>query len=215
MPRFRGVILDLDGVVVDSEPLHLESFNVLLAKHGVRISPERWRDRYTGKGEAQIWGLISNDFNLLIPNPREERHRIYRAIANVRLQTVRGLHEFLTFLESRGVKAIIATNGSAENVLLEIRVARVEHLPRVTKAMVMHPKPAPDLFLLAVERLDLSPKACVAIDDSPTGITAAKSAGIVAIGMLTTVGEHALHDAGADYVVRDFVELLEKHKGLF
>lgn len=215
MPRFRGVILDLDGVVVNSEPLHLESFNTILAKQHVRITKEQWRDHYTGHGDAQIWALISRKYGLSIANPREERHRTYHVIAKERLLVVRGLHDFLAFLESRGVKAIIATNGSAENVLLEVQIAHVEHLPRVTKMMVEHPKPAPDLFLLAVERLDLSPKTCIAIDDSPTGIIAAKSAGIAAIGMMTTVGEHALHDAGADFVVRDFVELLEKYRELF
>jgi HAD superfamily hydrolase (TIGR01509 family) len=130
-----------------------------------------------------------------------------------RLKPVEGACEFLSAW--RHVPNCIASSSSPERLALSLDVLEMTAMfeGRVFSASnVARGKPHPDIFLLAAEQLGVAPRACVVIEDSVGGITAARAAGATAIGF-TAAGhvqpghDARLRDAGADYVVASFAEL--------
>jgi HAD superfamily hydrolase (TIGR01509 family) len=130
-----------------------------------------------------------------------------------RLKPVEGAREFLSAW--REVPNCIASSSSPERLALSLDVLEMTAMfeGRVFSASnVARGKPHPDIFLLAAEQLGVAPRACVVIEDSVGGITAARAAGATSIGF-TAAGhvqpghDARLRDAGADYVVASFAEL--------
>lgn len=214
----NAVIFDLDGVIVLSEPVHLKSFNMVLEKkYNIKnaLTMNDWKAKYIGRGSEYIWndlgkkyGFDTNDGDAF----KKERHEMYKRIAKKELKLTPGFHKFLSFLESQNIKVMIASNGNIDNVLTEVKLAHIMHIPRLNKDKVANPKPAPDIYQLAMEELDVG--AVFVIEDSVAGIIAAKSAGAKVIALSTTQEPNDLITAGADYVFKDFNDIM-KHKELF
>ena len=176
-----------------------------------------WRRAYVGRGSITIWEELKERYGLLgsAEKLQERRHPIYHKIAKERLKTLPGFKEFTDFLRQKGKKLMIATNSTLDNVRLEIELAHVRDIPRITRDKVTHLKPVPDLYNLAIERLDLKPDECMIIDDSVAGVTAGHRAGAFVVGMANLQEPEPLIEAGAAFCVRDFFDLLDYHGPLF
>lgn len=214
----RAVIFDLDGVVVDSEPLHLASFNEIIKAYGAEpIKMAEWRAKYVGRGSQAIWEDFKKKYALPheIYELHEKRHVIYHRLAKERLKTLPGLKEFTDFLKEKKIRMMIATNSELDDVHMEMGLAHVKDIPRITRDKVAHLKPAPDIYNLAIERLDLRPDECMIIDDSVTGVTAAHRAGAFVVGMANIQDPVPLIEAGAAFCVHDFLDLMDRHGPLF
>jgi HAD superfamily hydrolase (TIGR01509 family) len=122
------------------------------------------------------------------------------------LKPIPGLHELLNWAVSQRGKLAVVTNApraNAEHILQDLGIASsFECLIAVED--VVHPKPAPEPYLLAVSRLGLMRDNCVAFEDSPSGVKSAVAAGLVVVGLLTGHSEQELRDAGARLIVDDF-----------
>jgi len=200
-----ALIFDMDGVIVDSTPTHTEAWKRYLRLHGITIPGIQ--ERMLGKHNAEIVrdffpGTGLNDEAVV--HHGAEKERLYREIIAPDLSNrmVPGIREFLH--AHRAVPKGIATNAEPANVNFVLDQAGIRSYFRaiVDGHEVERPKPFPDVYLLAAERLGTDPDDCVVFEDSPAGVQAAQAAGMRVVGLTTTARELA----GVDLLISDFLD---------
>ena len=176
---FAAVIFDIDGVLVDGEPLHFAAVNRLMGEEGLAITLEQYKP-YMGTKSG--WSDMIHDFGL--SKPRDHYSERYREMI---LQSYReqsaplpGAVDLVRGLRAAGMPIAVASSSILPwvNACLE-RIGLANAFDRViTGTDVENGKPAPDIYLLAAERLGVNPRACLAIEDAPAGIESAHAAGM-------------------------------------
>lgn len=181
---YRAVIFDMDGVLVDSEPAFYDAVNLVLAEEGRSIEFERYR-KLIGTSVEETWRGVIAMLGL-----RGDANGYLRRYGEVLLDCLRqprpplpGTEQLLDELHARGVPYALATSSWAQwvDVVLQGAGLQERFRAKATGDMVEHEKPAPDLYLKAAELLGVAPARCVAIEDTPPGIAAAKAAGMYAV----------------------------------
>lgn len=202
------VIFDCDGVLVDSERLTHQVVVDMLAEHGVALPFEEAVDRFIGmsmaNGLAQLKALLGGE---LPTDFLPEMGRRTRAAFRAGLTSVPGVEAVLDGLRR---PYCVASNGNHAKV--NFTLGHTGLLPRFagrifTADDVQHPKPAPDLFLLAARSLGAAPERTTVVEDTPTGVTAAKAAGMRAIGFAAMTPAGRLQAAGADAIAHDMASV--------
>lgn len=201
MAAIALVIFDCDGVLVDSEPLAHRVLVAMLAEHGVRMGFDEALSLFLGTSMARCLELVERLTG--VPPARflpAFRARTYAAFA-AELQPVRGVAELLPALP---IPYCVASNGPREKMAFTL--GRTGLIDRFAGRMfsaddVARPKPAPDLFLYAAQRMGARPESCMVVEDSPSGIHAARAAAMVAIGYAALTPAERLLDAGAHAVI--------------
>lgn len=206
---FKGAIFDLDGTIIDSEPLHLAAVNTVLKPFGISIAKDTWLSLYAGTSNHHVFedalvkrGLLGRTkTEELLRDVREE----YRRLSRLQLVPVKGFAKLYDDVKALRVPRIIATNGDPENVEQALQILKLEEEPWIgARDVGGKVKPDPSIFDLACERLKLSPQECVVFEDSKAGVVAAKRAGCYCVALLTSRDEQTLKDAGADMIIEDF-----------
>lgn len=206
----RGVVFDLDGTLVDNMALHAQAFAAFMSRHALPPLDAGGRARLDGKRNADIFPDL---FGRILPVEElrayaEEKESLYRELSRGRLSPLAGLERLLEHLVVRGIPFAVATSGPAENVRhtlaetgLAARLALVVRGDQVPRG-----KPHPDIFLAAAERLGVGPSECLAFEDSPMGVTAARAAGMTCVALTTSFAAEAFQTAGVvpDALVADF-----------
>ena len=181
--EFRAVVWDVDGVLIDSEPLHLSSFIETCARHGFAFDAadntlwigKSFSDMWDGIPELRAFGLTIEELNAEICDHYVSQVHGGMARAPAPATVAR--------LAGRGVPQGCAS--SSPRRIVEANVAAVgvaDHLHvMLGRDDVAVGKPAPDLYLLAAERLGLAPGDCLAVEDTQSGLAVAKAAGFTAI----------------------------------
>lgn len=202
--RMAAVVFDMDGVLLDSEPLHHLVVNDLLSEHGVSIDDEQYRS-YLGTTLEYTWEDLIRRFSL--PHPMAHyRERYDKAILeSYRRHAVPapGVLELVAGLRERDLRLAVASSsrtGWVETALAKLGLADAFDVV-VTGDMVTRSKPDPQIYLLAAERLGVAPQRCLAIEDAPAGVAAARAAGMRVIGIRTPYTAHVSLD-GADTVLK-------------
>ena len=206
----HAVILDMDGTLLDSEPIHAESFNGFLNKLGVTERLDVEKD-VVGYDLETICKNCIERFGLAIEAEdykRGQHDYTLELFSTIDLKETAGLTPFLKELKSAGIHTAVAsaTQGDIVEVILN-RMRIRSYIDEICGfESVQHMKPAPDIFLLAAQRLGTAPEDCLVIEDSPAGILAAQAAGMksIAIYCNTKTPEQA---GSADLIVNDFREL--------
>jgi HAD superfamily hydrolase (TIGR01509 family) len=194
-----AVIFDLEGVVVDTESTWDEAQGVLLARRGHSYDRNALKHRLTGLGGDQAI-LILIDHYQLPDDPSEllnESREIMIELLDRKIHYVPGALEFV-HAAAAAVDVCVATSMDPSlfnAVLAGSDLGAVFPGPIFTPSVGVAAKPAPDLFLHAATALGIDPEDCLVIEDSPTGITAAREAGIPCVGLCTTHERHRLSDA--------------------
>ena len=206
-------LFDLDGTLMDSVYHHVLAWQEALARDGIRLSVWRIHRRIGMSG-----GLLANAMLREIGRPVSaedaERLRRYHAEAYANfLDHVRplpGAIELLAELTELEVPWSIATSGYSESAAPMIEMLRVpEGVPVVTRDLVEHAKPDPDLFLAAAERLGVDIERSVVVGDSVWDLLAARRARALGVGLLSGgYGQDELERAGAYRVYEDPADLL-------
>jgi beta-phosphoglucomutase len=206
----KGVIFDMDGVLVASGPAHAASWRALAVQHGIQISDEEF-SRTFGQTSRDIirliWGDDVSDED--IRRYDEEKESLYRELITGNIPLADGAHQALTALRRAGYTLAVATSGPPENVELVLREANLGPFwaAVVTGFDVQRGKPAPDCFVLAAERAGLQPADCVVVEDAPVGIEAALAAGMKTVGFAGTHPAKKLRRAGASVVVERLADI--------
>lgn len=204
----RAVLFDFDGVVVQSEPLHLRSFRELLAPFGVQISEERWYREFTGIGSTAILTALFRDFGIQedVKTWVEKRKAHYQKLVQQgKLKTIPGARSFLRLLKKKGIRTAIVSGGHSTNIQLVLEKLKLSPFfdTIVSLEDVQNRKPHPEGFLLAAQRLGVKPDECIAIEDSPNGISAAHAAKMKVV----CVRSPAPIDLNkCDFVIGDYTE---------
>ncbi|CUT03618.1 tRNA epoxyqueuosine(34) reductase QueG [Candidatus Kryptobacter tengchongensis] len=212
---FKCAIFDLDGVVADTFKFHHQSWGEMCARFGHNLSDEEFKKIVfgrRGKESAKILfdGKITEEE---AENIGVEVDRIFREIAVGKLRAVDGVIEFILTLKENGIKTGLATSAPDENVKLIFDELNLHGLFDivVTSKDVKHGKPAPDIFILASEKLGCKPRECIVFEDSIAGLISAKNADMFAIGVETTLDKNELINY-ADISIKNFSEILENLK---
>jgi HAD superfamily hydrolase (TIGR01509 family) len=183
----EAVIFDMDGVLVDSEPLHLEATNTILGQFGLHYTEEEIKP-YLGMDERSFWAEMREKHGLEADPEGLGKERIAEAVRMIRegLQPMPGVPEVITGLHMRGLTLAVATSSArivAEATLDEIGLMN-SFRAVITADDVARAKPDPAIFLKAAEAIDCLPETCMVIEDSPNGIDAAVRARMFTVAVL-------------------------------
>jgi beta-phosphoglucomutase len=210
----RGVIFDLDGTLVDNMPLHTQAFATFASRHGLPPLTLDDRARLDGKRNRDIFPILFGralDEAALVAYA-DEKESIYRELSRGRLVPLRGLSRLLAVLAARGIGIALATSAPEANVAHSLRELGLATLgQRVARSdQVRHGKPHPDVFLAAAEKLEVPPADCLAFEDAPMGVAAARAAGMTCVALSTSFSRAALGELQPPphAIVADFDELL-------
>jgi HAD superfamily hydrolase (TIGR01509 family) len=191
MLRFSSVIFDLDGLIVDTEPLHQRAFNAILSTLGVehRYSTKEYGELFTGRSVIENAEYVREVFAL--PQTAEQISRAHLALFTLlisdadNLDPMPGVGEILAWLATKHARIAIASSSRPDQVQLVLRGLNMhEHFAAiVANDGSLKPKPAPDVYLLALEALGARPEDTLALEDSNSGVRAARAAGMFVIGV--------------------------------
>lgn len=216
----KALIFDMDGTLVHSDPVHLEAFAAVLKDEGVAIDEEIYRSKIIGRTNEAI-------FASLLPHLPVDRHEAYadekeatfRRMAT-QLKPLEGLLDLLDWAEGSGMKIALVTNAPRLNAdhMLEVLGLAGRFKVEITIEEVERGKPDPLPYLTALERLGLKAEEAIAFEDSPSGMRAAKAAGLFSFGVLTGLTADEMRDVGADGAIMTFRdpalwEILEHRTG--
>ena len=181
----QAVIFDCDGVLVDSEILASQVSLRMLEPYGFKMSPPEYAKAFAGKVEQDILSLIQQNYQIELPDDflSKLRLEIEHALDHD-LQPIPGVKE--TIGEIPVTKAVVS-NSRLARVISSLKLAGLTEAfgKKIFSAeMVEHPKPAPDVYLLAASELGVDPAQCLVVEDSQSGVMAAHRAGMQVIGFL-------------------------------
>ena len=171
------LILDCDGVLVDSEIISVAVDQMVLADLGWTISLEEITDRFVGRSHAHFLEVVEEHIGRKLPDDWEDSYQhLYRQALARDLQVVEGIVEALDAID---LPMCVASNGSHSKMEFTLKHAGLwsRFEGRIFSAAdVTHGKPAPDLFLHAASTLGYQPSNCIVVEDSPAGVQAALAA---------------------------------------
>jgi HAD superfamily hydrolase (TIGR01549 family) len=208
-------LFDLDGTLIDSVYQHVIAWRAALSAIGVDLSVWRIHRRIGMSGGLFVHALLRETGISLSAADIAELRRAHAAEYKKQASSVSalpGARELLAVLTAEGVKWAIATSGYAETArpaldLLELPA----DAPMVTRDLVRHAKPDPDLFLAAASLLGVDPRYAMVVGDSVWDLLAARRAGALGIGVQSGgYGREELERAGAYRVYADPAEMLER-----
>ncbi len=182
----QAILFDLDGLMVDSEPHSLASWEAVLSERGVTLdqltidSILGLRIDATARTLIDQYGLPDTVQAL---SEAKTEYQIMHLNGNVR--PMPGLLELLDEIDRRALRKAVASSGMRRYVEAVLRIIGL--LERfnviITGDQVAHGKPAPDIFLAAARALDVEPRHCLVLEDAPAGVQAAKAAGMLCIAV--------------------------------
>lgn len=208
------LIFDCDGVLVDSEPLSMRVDVQILAENGVTISEAEAHRRFVGKTFAAMLEELRQEFGVSFPaDASEQKDLRLLKLYETDLRAVDGVAAALEALGPRQFS--VASNSPFERVETALRLTGLTRFfgNRITTfEHVARGKPEPDVFIEAARRAGYAPEACIVVEDSVTGVTAAHRAGCHVLGFTGTHPHpdeqaHKLASAGAASVFQHMAEL--------
>lgn len=179
--RWSGIIFDLDGLMIDSEPVALEVWRELAAEHGREISEQLYSQVI---GETPIFGVRHLRSALKLPMSEQAMLEEYWArrteVMCEKVEPSDGLVELLGLLSEASVPLAVASNSPRdyiEAVLEALDLSGFFQCVRSSEDVALG-KPAPDIYEATLKCLGLEASVCLALEDSPAGVKAAKAAGL-------------------------------------
>jgi HAD superfamily hydrolase (TIGR01509 family) len=198
-----GVVFDFDGVLVDTEPLHLAAFQAVLGSRGLPLGEREYYDLFLGFDDAGTFREYERIHHVTIDDiPGLMQQKTEAFIASLQhdnvfydgsVDTVRRLGDSFPLA--------IASGSRRDEILTILKAAGLADafIAIVSADDVVRSKPFPDAYVAAAAALGFEPRRCLAIEDSPGGLGAARAAGLRTVGVLTTSSRSALADA--DHIV--------------
>ncbi len=207
----RGILFDMDGVLIDSEPLHEEAIVALSAELGCPIADRELLFSFKGAPEKTMAARLLEIYPATTWSAEEIILRKVAIFAGLfeHIRLVDGAMEFVQESHAAGRKHGLTTSATraTQQQAFETFGFGPFFDTIVTGQDIHRGKPDPEPYLITAERLGLAPGECLVIEDSINGVLSGKAAGCVVIALTTTFPREDLVAAGADYLVDGFGEL--------
>ncbi len=205
----KVIIFDMNGVIINDEKFHLESWKVFCKKYNFKLSDQEFKDKTMGRTDKEtfeyLFGkkLTSEEVNKY----GDERDKIARNLVEGKLKLTRGLMNFLEELKNENIRLAIATSSRKNymNFIVDTFDIRKYFDYIITAEDIFNGKPDPEIYLKAASLLNISPQECLVFEDSLSGIRAAKTAGMKVVGITTTHSKKELNLA--DKVIDNFFKI--------
>lgn len=201
----RGLLLDMDGVLVDTGPLHAVAWRELFAPFGVDFDEQRYAREASGRPrDAVIRAVLGDrpDHEALMAAKAE---RFLAAVAREGVPVVPGARALIQRARSAGLPVAVATSSRLATPVLAHAGLDGLFDAVVDRTQVAHGKPAPDLFLEAARRVGVGPDACLVVEDAAPGVQAAVAAGCAVVGLARDGGTQL----GAAHRVVDHLDRID------
>ncbi len=194
----KGIIFDMDGVLVDSEEFICEAAVRMFAERGIAVEPKDF-ELFIGTGEDRYIGGVAEKYGLDFDASMKTRtYEIYAEIVRGRLAPLEGASEFIAQAKCRGLKLAVAS--SADRIKVDVNLRESGLQPEtfdviVSGSDVKNKKPDPEIFITAAARLGLAPKECLVVEDAVSGVRAAKAGGFRCLALTTSFDSEQLAEA--------------------
>jgi len=202
----KGVIFDMDGVLIDSHPIHKRAWQKFFDSLGLAVSDEELNFVLDGRKKEDILRhFLGNLPDSQIKEFGHQKEMLFREEA-LCIDPVDGVLEFLEELSKAGIRVALASCGSKSRVNYILRQLNIydRFVAIVTADDVQFGKPDPDIFRKAADRLGSGRAELLVCEDAISGVQAAKAAGIRCLGIADHARAEELLEAGADHVVPNF-----------
>lgn len=208
MKKF-AVLFDMDGVIVDSNPVHKIAIERFCKKYNLELTDEKLINK--------VWGRQNKDWIPAVfereiePKALEEysreKEKLFRDLYEKEIQPLPGLEKFLQELEQKNIPKAIATSAPLENVdfVLEKTGLRKYFTTILHDTFVTKGKPDPEIYIKTAAALNFDPKDCIVLEDSLSGVKSGLNAGCKVVGVLTTHSKEELNET--HLTIKDFKEL--------
>jgi HAD superfamily hydrolase (TIGR01509 family) len=178
----RAVVFDMDGLMLDTERIYHHAFGVAGAELGYEV-PEALLLATTGRTMPDVYRLFAAHFGADFPLEAFKElwfTRWNEQVSREGIPQKAGLRDLLDWLEAQSIPKAVATSTAQEEARFTLRAGGIaERFAIIVSGdQITHGKPAPDIYLLAAQRLNIPPEECVALEDSEAGVLAATSAGM-------------------------------------
>jgi beta-phosphoglucomutase len=214
----RAVIFDFDGVITDTEILHLEAFNEVLSKYKVEITREEYYREYLGLTDVECFKALANEGRIRvdrqgIENLVRQKNEIFEEAVKTESRVIEGVRDFLDMLRGNVIRMAICSGALLAEIELILEQGKLHSFFEVIVSAdaIKKGKPDPEGFLLTLERLNqgeakpILGEECIVIEDSHWGLEAAKAAGMHTIAVTNSYGSEQL--ALAERIVARLDEL--------
>ncbi len=204
-------LFDFDGVIVDSEALHAKMKKKTLDEMGISY-PENIFIDFQGRPDIDFFNFIAQEFSSKITLSAQEllqiKYRLYRDNLD-QLQLIEGANEMVDFANKQFSHTAIVTSSVAQDVqhIISTHFREGAFDQVVSFEDTLLHKPYPDPYIKGAALCGVDTHRCLVIEDSPSGIRAAKSAGCIAVGITTTFSREVLQNVDADLIVGHYEEL--------
>lgn len=204
-----AVIFDMDGVIAHTNPYHSLAFRVFFEKRGLNPSDEEFKLHMFGKSNSYILRyflgreVVGEEFKQM----EEEKEGLFREIYKEHVKPVPGFLEFLADLKASGFKTAVATSAPRANLDLVMGALGFESSMESILASenVTKHKPDPEVYLKSAQNLGVDPERCLVFEDSFSGVSAGKNAGMKVVGVLTS---HIVEELPpCDSYINNFTEI--------
>ncbi|MBO7265341.1 MAG: HAD family phosphatase [Alistipes sp.] len=207
----KGLLFDMDGVLVNNLDVHREAFAEFFRRYGVNRTFDEL-NRHFGRGNDDIMGdLMPREIveRVGIRELGNQKEAIYREIYAPKIKPQEGLLEFLAESEREGLRSAVGSSGFLANVdfVLDRCDIRRYFDAIVAGDQVTKCKPDPEIYLTAAAKLNLKPSECIVFEDAEAGIEAGKRAGMVVVALATTFPREFLENTEADIIIDDFRDI--------
>lgn len=205
----KAVLFDMDGVIAETEHVHVEAEKQTLLKYGVQITEDELH-RYTGTTAKQMFMELIAKYKLHTTFEKifNEKEEIMFKLLETDVQPVKGVIELMRKLKEKYVKLAVASSSHRRLVQYVLKKLEITELfdSIVSAEDVAHGKPDPEIFLMSAKRLKVNPAECLVVEDAKLGVEAAKEAGMKCLGYRNPhSGKQDL--SKADIVTDDFSSL--------
>ncbi|MFB2833199.1 HAD family hydrolase [Floridanema evergladense] len=205
-----AILFDLDGTLVNTDPLHFQAWQEMLLNHGIEMDETFYKSRISGRLNPVIIQDILPHLTLEEGEKfAEAKEARFRELAPS-LKPLAGVEKIINWTKEQGLKMGLVTNAPRKNVdfmLANLELTEIFDRLFVAEEDVIEGKPDPAIYKLALEWLNITPELALVFEDSPSGIRSAVGAGIRTIGIASTHDPQKLYDLGAFKVIPDFTDL--------
>ena len=204
----RAVIFDFDGVITDSEILHLRAFNRVLAQYGIEITIKDYYKEYLGFTDIDCFKLVTEKNRLKldeqgITNLLRQKTEIFEELAKTEGKIIEGVRDFLQMLQQNNILMAICSGALLAEIELILDEGRLRDLFSVivSAEQVKKGKPNPEGYLLSLQKLNkgrqspIAGEQCIVIEDSHWGLEAAEAAGMHTVAITNSYDAEQLTPA--------------------